>query len=129
MPGLERVRAWWQILDVEAAVRAGHGEIGMLEDGNVALHPGMNLALHGNGDFLSREGIRNVRRAGRLRLVPFTVVLRHRMDIVRRLVGVFDVKRLTDRKSTRLNSSHVRISYAVFCLKKKKKKKETERTS
>src|SRR3989442_11218511 len=27
----------------------------------------------------------------------------------------------TDRKSTRLNSSHVRISYAVFCLKKKKK--------
>src|SRR5690554_7651111 len=31
---------------------------------------------------------------------------------------------LTDRKSTRLNSSHVRISYAVFCLKKKKKKKK-----
>src|SRR5439155_8765145 len=29
----------------------------------------------------------------------------------------------TDRKSTRLNSSHVAISYAVFCLKKKKKKK------
>src|SRR5690554_7013203 len=30
-----------------------------------------------------------------------------------------------DRKSTRLNSSHVRISYAVFCLKKKKKDKKT----
>src|SRR5699024_6319943 len=30
--------------------------------------------------------------------------------------------RLEDRKSTRLNSSHVSISYAVFCLKKKKKK-------
>src|SRR3989442_8943082 len=28
---------------------------------------------------------------------------------------------IVDRKSTRLNSSHVRISYAVFCLKKKKK--------
>src|SRR3989442_4957673 len=28
-----------------------------------------------------------------------------------------------DRKSTRLNSSHVRISYAVFCLKKKKKQR------
>src|SRR3989442_12048216 len=28
-----------------------------------------------------------------------------------------------DRKSTRLNSSHVRISYAVFCLKKKKQKR------
>src|SRR5256885_4394217 len=34
----------------------------------------------------------------------------------------------TDRKSTRLNSSHLVISYAVFCLKKKKKK-ETHRTS
>src|SRR5437660_3982282 len=31
-----------------------------------------------------------------------------------------------DRKSTRLNSSHVAISYAVFCLKKKKKKKKNE---
>src|SRR5207249_11021778 len=30
------------------------------------------------------------------------------------------VRRLLDRKSTRLNSSHVSISYAVFCLKKKK---------
>src|SRR5690606_41394776 len=33
-----------------------------------------------------------------------------------------------DRKSTRLNSSHVKISYAVFCLKKKKRKKHTSRT-
>src|SRR5690606_41195630 len=32
-----------------------------------------------------------------------------------------------DRKSTRLNSSHVKISYAVFCLKKKKKKRRQER--
>src|SRR5437868_10501023 len=31
----------------------------------------------------------------------------------------------TDRKSTRLNSSHVSISYAVFCLKKKKKNKKS----
>src|SRR3989442_5223751 len=34
-------------------------------------------------------------------------------------IGHIDI---SDRKSTRLNSSHVRISYAVFCLKKKKKK-------
>src|SRR5688572_31208937 len=31
-----------------------------------------------------------------------------------------------DRKSTRLNSSHSQISYAVFCLKKKKKNKKTQ---
>src|SRR3989442_8580594 len=34
--------------------------------------------------------------------------------------GVFVSGKELDRKSTRLNSSHVRISYAVFCLKKKK---------
>src|SRR2546430_11876160 len=33
----------------------------------------------------------------------------------------FEVPNRTDRKSTRLNSSHSQISYAVFCLKKKKK--------
>src|SRR5207244_12984085 len=33
-------------------------------------------------------------------------------------------RRCTDRKSTRLNSSHQIISYAVFCLKKKKKKQK-----
>src|SRR5688572_31994955 len=38
-----------------------------------------------------------------------------RKGIAKRLEG--------DRKSTRLNSSHSQISYAVFCLKKKKKKK------
>src|SRR2546430_13188444 len=35
---------------------------------------------------------------------------------------------LEDRKSTRLNSSHSQISYAVFCLKKKKKNKRRIRT-
>src|SRR5439155_14988457 len=36
--------------------------------------------------------------------------------------------RQADRKSTRLNSSHVAISYAVFCLKKKKKNKKDQST-
>src|SRR5438477_8934521 len=37
-------------------------------------------------------------------------------------------KKVIDRKSTRLNSSHMSISYAVFCLKKKKKKKKIKKT-
>src|SRR3989454_2515272 len=37
------------------------------------------------------------------------------------VVGVIGVAQHGDRKSTRLNSSHLVISYAVFCLKKKKK--------
>src|SRR5256885_8805703 len=36
----------------------------------------------------------------------------------------FGRKQIGDRKSTRLNSSHLVISYAVFCLKKKKKKRD-----
>src|SRR5690625_5710374 len=35
-------------------------------------------------------------------------------------IDILDTRGLGDRKSTRLNSSHVAISYAVFCLKKKK---------
>src|SRR3989475_7769926 len=35
-------------------------------------------------------------------------------------------REIRDRKSTRLNSSHSQISYAVFCLKKKKKKRHTK---
>src|SRR5690242_4136743 len=38
-------------------------------------------------------------------------------------IGRVFAERIIDRKSTRLNSSHMSISYAVFCLKKKKKKK------
>src|SRR5438874_6487157 len=38
-------------------------------------------------------------------------------------------RRNVDRKSTRLNSSHVEISYAVFCLKKKKKNNNKTRES
>src|SRR5690606_39478774 len=36
-------------------------------------------------------------------------------------------ERLRDRKSTRLNSSHVKISYAVFCLKKKNNERENRK--
>src|SRR5690606_18594153 len=40
----------------------------------------------------------------------------------KKAVIITERKEHIDRKSTRLNSSHVKISYAVFCLKKKKKK-------
>src|SRR3712207_6931836 len=38
-----------------------------------------------------------------------------------RMLSRYAARRNVDRKSTRLNSSHANISYAVFCLKKKKK--------
>src|SRR3712207_8360617 len=39
--------------------------------------------------------------------------------VVRGVPVLVEARRLIDRKSTRLNSSHANISYAVFCLKKK----------
>src|SRR5438874_9999805 len=54
------------------------------------------------------------RRAGEHR--KRTVVHRHDLLRAKQLARL---RRLLDRKSTRLNSSHVEISYAVFCLKKK----------
>src|SRR5207302_9103956 len=50
------------------------------------------------------------------------------LDLVEMLRQIDGFKKIDlpaeDRKSTRLNSSHVKISYAVFCLKKKKKNKK-----
>src|SRR2546427_8391841 len=43
-------------------------------------------------------------------------------DVLQAIEETGALRRREDRKSTRLNSSHSQISYAVFCLKKKKKK-------
>src|SRR5688572_32689598 len=43
-----------------------------------------------------------------------------------RVYQLKNISRMEDRKSTRLNSSHSQISYAVFCLKKKKKRKDSK---
>src|SRR5690606_17752252 len=48
----------------------------------------------------------------------YRIVYHSALDVVRSQKRSLDIQ---DRKSTRLNSSHVKISYAVFCLKKKKK--------
>src|SRR3989449_5496815 len=50
-------------------------------------------------------------------------VIRHADSLMRR-TSTPVARRCTDRKSTRLNSSHGYISYAVFCFKKKKKKQK-----
>src|SRR6266540_5488697 len=70
-----------------------------------------------------------IRRPPRSTLFPYTTLFRSVLPAVRSPRG----RRYwrwswPDRKSTRLNSSHITISYAVFCLKKKKKKKNIETT-
>src|SRR5205807_10631926 len=70
-----------------------------------------------------------IRRPPRSTLFPYTTLFRSRGQAVDAVVGEHPEliggarRRAGDRKSTRLNSSHLVISYAVFCLKKKKKKK------
>src|SRR5256884_2679742 len=80
-----------------------------------------------------------IRRPPRSTLFPYTTLFRscvdfHRLegiravndpDVVPGIDGHANRHPLEDRKSTRLNSSHGYISYAVFCLKKKKKKNRT----
>src|SRR2546426_5905861 len=79
-----------------------------------------------------------IRRPPRSTLFPYTTLFRSSVRTAARLSSL-QKSRLSrtllppsggcplreDRKSTRLNSSHLVISYAVFCLKKKKKKQGT----
>src|SRR5690625_6879869 len=62
------------------------------------------------------------------RFALFSGLLRNECRYIRTGSGIFSAKSV-DRKSTRLNSSHVAISYAVFCLKKKKERDEPEEAS
>src|SRR5256885_9990841 len=90
-----------------------------------------------------------IRRPPRSTLFPYTTLFRSRLefleaehadvsgfdhDVRRQLPLDADLPLLVDRKSTRLNSSHLVISYAVFCLKKKSRQERiryhrSERTS
>src|SRR3712207_8143134 len=81
-----------------------------------------------------------IRRPPRSTLFPYTTLFRSKgyaADELKKVVQKYNLERAfinlggnlyiyggkeKDRKSTRLNSSHANISYAVFCLKKKKKK-------
>src|SRR6266496_4659525 len=67
-----------------------------------------------------------IRRPPRSTLFPYTTLFRSRNagSFPGRPVLPATRHPLGDRKSTRLNSSHVEISYAVFCLKKKKENKK-----
>src|SRR2546426_6706384 len=93
-----------------------------------------------------------IRRPPRSTLFPYTTLFRSKVNSlvsgsavaesssVRTLTAVVPVvesvrcgvaleARNPDRKSTRLNSSHLVISYAVFCLKKKKRKQARSETT
>src|SRR5262245_63088552 len=91
----------------------------------VTAHAGDGRALHSSRPVSPHAGLVSY---GAIIVTPHPVVVAQPPAFVgpRVFVGVgvgapFRRPAYTDRKSTRLNSSHLGISYAVFCLKKKKK--------
>src|SRR5690606_39537917 len=102
---------------------AAHVDADRRQDSSCALllaesHLGFSAVRDAKGayDVPDSPSPRNLRDQLRFHRAPIV-----RDDLARRGVRVstaVDVRR-GDRKSTRLNSSHVKISYAVFCLKKK----------
>src|SRR3712207_8654791 len=73
----------------------------------LSLHDALPICHEGDGRRAGQHGVGGGHRAGAVE-GPATAG------------GGRDVEGTADRKSTRLNSSHANISYAVFCLKKKK---------
>src|SRR5690554_7673471 len=67
-------------------------------------------------DFIATRYGRDHNLAIIITLVAFVGIIPYVALQLKAIASTFEL----DRKSTRLNSSHVRISYAVFCLKKKK---------
>src|SRR5256885_4665908 len=75
-----------------------------------------------------------IRRPPRSTLFPYTTLFRSTEELwlapaLSNMVFQMSAQlknHIADRKSTRLNSSHLVISYAVFCLKKKKKNEHSE---
>src|SRR5690606_40310072 len=92
--------------------RSGNGRCTQTADKAAMInapHPAIwKRSMH--SDRAQRKQSRYVRRM-KMRVLPEMAIRRRNYEA------------LVDRKSTRLNSSHVKISYAVFCLKKKKQKK------
>src|SRR2546427_8678765 len=89
------------------------------------LFPYTTLFRSRDGVFQKERGLLHGRGDGGVRSQPQHEVRAHVADMVR---PAGDFRAITavvvrDRKSTRLNSSHSQISYAVFCLKKKKQHK------
>src|SRR2546427_1657401 len=84
------------------------------------------INLSGNKDLVLKEAFRVLKPGGRFAVSDVVVRGDVPADIRRSMelwVGCIAGALEEDRKSTRLNSSHSQISYAVFCLKKKKKQK------
>src|SRR5438034_11007399 len=118
--------------------QTGNGVIrGTVLDASKAIVPGAQVTITNQNTNISSKTQTNevgIYYLGAVQPGPYTVVVEltgfkkweGKIELQVGQTAVVNVElefNLSDRKSTRLNSSHTVISYAVFCLKKKKKKK------
>src|SRR6266498_5156429 len=99
------------------------------ERARAAVVVAVELAPRGDGWTLVGDAKQTVAVRVGLRLERPQAAVRSDIRERCRRVRLVALDEAEDRKSTRLNSSHVRISYAVFCLKKKKITKMTRPAS
>src|SRR6266487_4821013 len=88
---------------------------------NVVVYPYFSIHQQPLSSFFFFFFFLMIRRPPRSTLFPYTTLFRSRHHPPRWLALLHPTVCSRDRKSTRLNSSHPSISYAVFCLKKKKR--------
>src|SRR5690606_4630031 len=107
----------WLKSDVAMQLHLSTDALTYLETGQFDKLPGMTFArgyVRAYAKLLGLDQNQLVR--------DFDVTTGSTSTVVSNVHNLGRIEEPSDRKSTRLNSSHVKISYAVFCLKKKKKK-------
>ena len=103
LPYREGLGAGRQVSDAVAAAFPRHGEIRIIHDTDVSLHPAMNIALHVDHDLRPGELSGKRRLSRSLTMVPLRVDLRHGMNTVRDRIGVRNLQGLV-----RLNTKNPR---------------------
>ena len=104
VPCLDRIIARRKVLQLEIARLVRHRKEGMLEDGDIAAHPRMNIALQGDGDLFASEGGVYTGARG-LGLIPFAIVAGCGMYVMCRSVIIHNVELLI-----RTQPAHIQLA-------------------
>src|SRR5438132_10314010 len=114
------------VRDVDALIAHALEHPENCEPLSALLKPGMKLTIAFDDISLPLPQMKTPDIRGRVMEHVLEAAARAGVDDVKIIAALSLHRRMTDRKRTRLNSSHTVISYAVFCLKKKKVKNKQQ---